>query len=258
MMSHATTALANAVMTVRVTFASVVLGLALAAPACGQQRGPMDEQAIKILESMSDHLAQAKTMSFRARSFFDLTRKSGIKIKAAREARVLIKRPDRLQATSISDDGSAQSAWYDGAKLTVWRRHVNEQMSLDFKGSTDALLDYLDEKYGIYLPLSDILYSNVADTFKRNIISSEYLGLRTVEGVPCHHLSFESTGSDFQIWIEADETPLPRRFAITYVTQKGEPQFLAHLDQWSIGAELPDDRFQAAIPAGVKSVPFAK
>ena len=89
-------------------------------------------------------------------------------------------------------------------------------------------------------------------------ISSEYLGEKMVQGVKTHHLSFGSTGADWQIWIEADATPLPRRFAITYVNTKGEPQYLAQLDRWSMGGAMDASLFKAGVPESAKKVPFAK
>ena len=117
-----------------------------------------------------------------------------------------------------------------GSRLTVWFRHLNEAKTLDFKGTTDALLDHLADKHRVNLPVADLLFSNVGNALKESIISSEYLGLRTVQGIKCHQLSFESAGTDWQIWIEADATPVPRRFAVTYLNEKGEPQFMAQLE----------------------------
>jgi len=106
---------------------------------------------------------------------------------------------------------------------------------LEFKGSTDQLFYDLSEKHDLNFPIADLLYSNVSNTFQKSLLSSEYTGERTFQGVKTHHLSLETTGADWQIWIEADGSPLPRRFTITYVNDKGEPQYLAQLDQWSLG-----------------------
>jgi hypothetical protein len=213
---------------------------------------------MQILQGMSDYLAKAGTISFRARTFVDQVRKSGIKIKAARQGRILLKRPNQLQVHSIADNGAVRSVWFDGSKLTVVDRHLNQYKTLAFKGTTDALLDHLADKYQVNLPISDLLFSDVGKALKESIISSEYLGVRTVQGVKCHHLSFESTGADWQIWIEADKTPLPRRFAVTYVNTKGEPQYLAQLDQWSIGEKTDASQFKAVVAKSAKEVPFEK
>jgi hypothetical protein len=223
-----------------------------------EKAGPVDEKAVQILQGMSAYLAKAETMSLQARTFFDQVRESGIKIKSARQSNILLNRPSHMKAESVSDNGAAQTAWFDGSKLTILRRHTNEFMELDFKGNTDALIDHLSDKHGVNLPVADLLFANVQEALKTSIISSEYLGERTVQGVKCHHLSFESTGADWQIWIEADETPLPRRFAITYVNQKGEPQFLAELDQWRIGEKIDASKFKAAVTENAKNIPFGK
>ena len=246
-----------------ITHAAAVAALALLAavsssPASAQKAGPTDERATQVLQGMSDYLSKAETASFRVKTFFDQVRESGIEIKRAREASVFLKRPDGLYVQSVAEDGAARTVRFDGSKLTVWLRHANEVMELDFDGTTDALLDELSDKYQVNLPVADLLFSDVSKALSKSIISSEYLGLRTVDGVKCHQLSFESTGADWQIWIEADATPLPRRFVVTYVGEEAQPQFLAQLDQWSIGAEMDASMFKAAVPESAKKVPFGK
>ena len=230
---------------------------AMAAPSLAQEeKSKLYEKAMAVLKAMSDYVRGATTVSFRTKTFFDVVRKSGIKIKSARAGTVMLKRPNHLHVNAITDDGSATTAWFDGSKLTIWRRSANEVMSLDFSGSTDQMLDHLIEKHEVQLPLADLLYSDLDKTFGDNLISSEYIGLRVVDGVPCHQLSFESQGADWQIWIEADSTPLPRRFVIDFVNSESQPQFMARLNAWSIGGTLEDFNFAAAVPEGVKRVEF--
>ena len=220
--------------------------------------GVRDEKAMAILQGMSDYLANANSMSFSARTFFDVIEKSGIKVKIAREVELNLKKPNRLQAELRDDTGAAGSIWYDGSKLTVWRRSDNEFMTLQFTGGIDKLLDELTDKYEFQIPIADLLYSNVAKALGESLISSEYVGPRIVDGVPCHHLSFESEGADWQIWIEADSTPVPRRFVIDYVTEENQPQFMAQFDAWSIGGDLDDSQFTVWVPESVRQVEFAK
>jgi len=238
------------------TLAMAVICATVAPGLTQDNKNKMDEKAMAVLKSMSDYIRSAKTISFRTKTFFDVARKSGIKIKSAREGTVRLKRPNHLYVNAITDDGSATTAWYDGSKLTVWRRSANEVMSLDFSGSTDQMLDYLIEKHEVQLPLADLLYSDLDKTFSEDLISSEYIGVRMVGGVPCHQLSFESQGADWQIWIEADATPVPRRFVIDFVNSESQPQYMARLDAWSIDGNLEDFNFTAAVPKAVKQVEF--
>ena len=220
--------------------------------------GPGDEKAIAILQGMSNYLAKEATISFRARTFLDVVQKTGIKVKMAREVELSLKKPNGLQAELRDETGAAGSVWYDGSKLIVWRRSENEVMNLQFTGGIDKLLDELTDKYEFQIPIADLLYSDVAKALGENLISSEYVGPGVVDGVPCHHLSFESEGADWQIWIEADSTPVPRRFVIDYVTEQNQPQFMAQFDAWSIGADLDDSQFTVQIPESVKRVDFGK
>jgi len=238
----------------------LLAGAFASAPAQSQEQkaGPMDEKAMQVLQGMSDYLAGAKTLSFRARTLFDEVRKSGIKIKSARTMRVVMQRPNSLRVLTITDDGSARSSWYDGSKLTVLMRDTNQVMELDYKGTIDSLLNELIEKHDVQLPLADLLSSDIAKNFKENLVSAEYLGIKVVNGIKCQHLSFESTGADWQIWVQADATPVPRRFAISYVNAPEKPEFLASFSRWSIDGKPADDQFKASIPESAKKVPFGK
>ncbi|MGI9571622.1 MAG: DUF2092 domain-containing protein, partial [Desulfobulbia bacterium] len=239
-------------------FCCIALLIAPLEGALGQSKGAMDEKAIQILQQMSKELSAAKTISVRVKSFFDVVRESGIKIKEARSIKILLKRPNHVFAESVAESGAARAIWFDGKKLTVYRQDKNEYSTLDFNGSADQLFDHLSEKFGLNFPIADLLYSNAGKTFEENLLSSEYIGERTVQGVRTHQLSFESTGADWQIWIEADRSPLPRRFTINYVNEKGEPQFMAQLDQWSLGVDIAEENFRAGIPEKAKKVELKK
>jgi hypothetical protein len=239
-----------------IVFATTIAAMPLAPASAQDEKGPMDEKALTILKAMSDYLGGSKTISFRSKTFFDVVEKSGIKIKAARESSVLLKRPNDLYIHAEGEDGSATTIWFDGSKLTLWRQDVNEVMSLDFKGPTDAMLDHVIDKYDAEIPLADLFYSNVNKTLGEDLLSAEYVGLRSVDGVPCHQLSFESPGADWQIWIEADSTPVPRRFVIDFVDDDNKPQYMARMDAWSVGGDIEDYNFVAAVPESVKQVEF--
>ena len=54
------------------------------------------------------------------------------------------------------------------------------------------------------------------------------------------------------------ERPTPRRFAITYINIKEQPQFLALLKDWNINPELDDKIFEFTPPVGAKEVRIEK
>jgi hypothetical protein len=218
--------------------------------------GSMDEKALGIFKAMSDYLGGSETISFRTKAFFDVVRESGIKIKTGRSSTVLLRRPEDLYIHAEGENGTATTIWFDGSKTTLWRRDANEVMAIDFKGPTDAMLDYVIDEHDAQIPLADLLYSDVNKTLGEDLLSAEYIGIRVVDEVPCHQLSFESPGADWQIWIEADSTPVPRRFVIDFVDDDSKPQYMARMDAWSIGRDIEDFNFVAAVPESVEQVEF--
>lgn len=237
-------------------FAAAVAAMSWAPASAQDEKGPMDEKALTILKTMSEYLGGSETISFRAKTFFDVVQESGIKIKAGRASTVRLKRPEHLYIHAEDDDGGATTIWFDGSKLTLWRRDANEVMSLDFEGATDAMLDHIIEQYDAQIPLADLLYSDVKKTLGEDLLSAKYVGVRLVDGVECHQLSFESPGADWQIWIEADSTPVPRRFVVDFIAEDNKPQYMAQMDAWSIGAEIEDFNFIGAVPESVEQVEF--
>jgi hypothetical protein len=237
-------------------FGAMIAAMSWVPARAQDDEGAMDEKALTVLKGMSDYLGDSETISFRAKTFFDVVLESGIKIKTGRASTVLLRRPKDLYIEAETDDGSATTIWFDGKKLTLWRRDANQVMSLDFEGNTDAMLDHVIEEYDAQIPLADLFYSNVKKTLGEDLLSAAYVGLRTVGGVPCHQLSFESPGADWQIWIEADSTPVPRRFVIDFVGDDNKPQFMAQMDAWSIGGDMEDYNFVAAVPDSVEEVEF--
>jgi len=223
------------------------------------EKGVMDEKALSVLNQMSDYLEKAQTISFQTRTFLDIARESGINIKSGRQSEVFLKRPNHLNVSTLGDDGRDSEFWFDGKKFTYWRRDANEVMSLDFSGTTDKMLNHLLDDYDIQIPMSDLFYSNLDESFGEDgILSAEYIGIRIVDGVKCHQLSFESPGSDWQIWIEADSTPVPRRFVIDFVDDESRPQYMSQMGSWSIDGKIEDYQFSVVVPESVKRVELKK
>ncbi len=214
----------------------------------------IDPKAMTILGQMSAYLAGASSFTVKATVLYDHVQTSGIKIKSAAVREVFVRRPGELHVRTQFDDGASRKTWYDGKELVILNERSNEYAKLGFAGNLDQLLDHVIENTEVQLPLADLLYSDIDKTFAESIISAEYVGQRLVDGVLCHQLSLESTGADWQIWIEADDTPVPRRFAIDYVHVPGEPQFLASLTEWRIDPQFEDADFAIKLPQDAREI----
>jgi hypothetical protein len=217
-----------------------------------------DPRAEEILRRMSDFLGQAKTLKFKTFSLYDVTEPTGIKIKRAVFQDVIMRRPDRLRFHSSLDDGTERDAWYDGARLTIVPKDQKKFAQVEVPETLDLMLDFIQDNYPVNLPMVDLLYSDIYKTAKENLLSAVYLGERKIEGDVLDHLSFESTGADWQLWVEHGDRPVPRRLVITFVNAPGEPEYMAILRDWSFGEDIDDATFQFTPPSDWERFEIAK
>jgi hypothetical protein len=206
------------------------------------------------LRTMSATLARAQSLRVHSTSLYDVVQPGGIAIKLAQEVRVELKRPNKLHARVRRDEGSRRQLWYDGKAASLYDPDANSYSVLEGPSTIERMFDELSDTYGINVPLADLLVSDPYAAFEEHLLSAAYVGKRMVDGVECHHLSFESRGADFQLWVTADGRALPRRFAITYVAEPGEPGFLALLQGWELTPYIDDGVFAFNPPSGARKV----
>ena len=192
--------------------ALLALGLwASAAGARAQEGGPIEPRAVERLQRMSDALAEARTLSFEAESLYDQVEISGVKIKRAVSQEIVLRRPDSLYFRSVRDDGKVREGRYDGKALTIVPDGGGAYARIDVPGSVDTMLDLIQAEYQVNIPVADLLYADLYGRVKDHLLSGVYLGERTIGGEVLDHLSFETTGADWQLWLERGDRPLPGR-----------------------------------------------
>ena len=238
----------------------VILALALclvAGRASGQEApasaAPVQPKADEILRQMSKYLAGAKQFSFQADDMIDELLDSGQKIQFSSTRRIAVRRPDRVSADIVGDLVN-ERVRYDGSTLTVLDIQQNVHGSIQVPDNIDETLDYIAQRFGITMPLADLLFSDPYKAVIGGVRFGQYVGLYDVQGAKCHHLAFRQEGLDWQIWIENGARPLPRKLVITYKATPGQPQYIAFLGKWNLSAQLPDTTFTLEIPEGVERI----
>jgi len=53
-----------------------------------------------------------------------------------------------------------------------------------------------------------------------------------VDGFECEHLAFRNDDTDWQIWIQVGDAPIPRKYVITSKTEEGAPQYTLVIRDW--------------------------
>lgn len=216
----------------------------------------VDPQADELLRRMSQTLAQAQHFTLDAHSAIEQVTETGQKIEVARNQRILVSRPDRAMSHAVGDQEDIRFV-YDGKRLVVFNSQSNAWAQIDAPPTIDQTLDLLAEKYGLAMPLADVIFSDPYVALMQRVVTGQHLGEGYVFDEKCQHLAFTQENVDWQIWISDGEVPLPRKVVITYKLLPTQPRFTAYLSNWNLSATIADSEFGFTPPADARQVDLA-
>jgi hypothetical protein len=118
------------------------------------------------------------------------------------------------------------------------------------------MLAGLTEETGIRFASAPLLFSDPHKVLTRDLKSATVVGQVVVNGIACEHLAFRSPGVNWEIWIDAGPTALPRRLAVTYTDQANFPRTLVEFTSWNLQPWLGQSSFTFQPPAKAEEIPF--
>jgi hypothetical protein len=213
----------------------------------------VEPRADELVRQMSDRLASAQALALEAEEVYDEVPEHSPRQQLTSLRHVALRRPNRLVGDAAGDAVNG-SFWYDGKTFSALDKEQNVWASGAVPATVDEALDWVFGQTGTVIPLGDFLYANAYDRLMGDVQRGVYLGIHTVAGVPCHHLSFEQATIDWQLWIDAGPDPLPRKLVITYKTEDEVPQYTVTMRKWNLKARLPDGLFAFEPPEGATRV----
>jgi len=215
--------------------------------------GEVDEQALTILQKATDYLTSLTQFHMKGNTVMDVVQESGQKLQFGSTMEVTVRRPDRLFASRVRDDGSTRRFWYDGKTATMYDEKEKVYGKIPVPNSIDEMLDYLEEVIEDPRPLADLLYSDLSHLAKLPV-SGAYVGESYLSSTACDHLAFRGESVDWQVWVDRGEKPLILKIVLTYKELPGVPQFTAHLEHWDVMTEISDSLFQFSPPEGAQQI----
>jgi hypothetical protein len=225
-----------------------------AADAAEPEPAPViDSEAERLLRAMAATLGKAQRFAIDAEEVIDEIPDVGPRRSLTSARRIAIERPDRAVADVIGETAN-RTVWFDRGHLTVLDKQQNAYAAIEAPKTVHEMLDWAAAEYGIDVPLSDLFYPDLYAVLMEGVIRGEYLGLQAVEGVSCHHLAFEQETVDWQLWIDAGSSPLPRKMTISYKTEVGEPQYTVFIRRWNLNATFPPEVFEFQPPEGAERI----
>jgi len=222
--------------------------LLLSSPARAQGR-----DAKAVLKAMSDYVSSQATIELTFDSDIEVITPQLEKIQFASSGETLLRRPDKMRAHRMSGHADV-SLFFDGRTVSIFGKSHDSWTQFEAPGSVDQLIAALRAGHGVAMPGADLLLTNPYDVLVAEVEEAKLVGRGVVEGVLCEHLAFRNFDTDWQLWVEAGATPVPRKMVITSKTVNGAPQYTVRVKSWKTGAEAAPDAFTFVPPATAKKV----
>ena len=235
--------------------AALILGVLICATQAGLAQtaaNQVDPGAIQALKDMGAHLQTLKRFQVTTDLTGERVLADGQKLQHAATATLDVERPNRVRAVMVSPR-SERRIIYDGKTVTLFTPAQNYYSTIAFTGTLGELVEKLQERFDVEIPLSDLFVWGTPAAPLDKIESAMNAGQDFIGDDLCDHYAFRQGKVDWQIWITPGAKPLPRKLVITSRADEARPQSVSLL-QWNLKPAFADAVFRFTPPAGAKAI----
>jgi hypothetical protein len=220
-----------------------------AAPAAWAEDGA----AQTILKAMADYVSRQENLSLKYDADVEVVTPAVEKIQFSASGDVTLSRPNKFRVSRTGGYADVELI-SDGSNVTVYDRGGNRFAQVPAAGTFDEVVDRLRTDAPLELPGADLLLSKPYEELMAGVLEAKHIGRGVVEGVECEHLAFRNLDTDWQIWVEVGERPVPRKYVITSKAVGAAPQYTLRLREWKTGVSPTADAFAFKPPEGSSGV----
>ena len=213
---------------------------------------PVDPGAIKALKDMGAHLQTLKRFHVQTEVTGERVLADGQKLQHAATAKMDVERPNKIRAVMRSAR-SEHEIIYDGKTVTLFTPAQKYYSTVAFTGTIGELIDKLEERYGVEMPLSDMFIFGTPAARLDKIESAMNAGQDFIDDDLCDHYAFRQGKIDWQIWITTGSKPLPRKVVITNRSDDARPQSVSMIE-WNLKPTFKDAVFKFTPPKGATKI----
>lgn len=223
-----------------------------AAGAAPSVANPVDPAAVQALKDMGAHLQSLQRFRVTTELSGERVLADGQKLQHSATARMDVQRPNKLRAR-MSSARSERQLIFDGKTVTLYTPALKYYSNVAFTGTLAELVEQLEERYGVEVPLSDLFVWGTPLAPLDKIESAMNAGQDFIGGNLCDVYAFRQGQVDWQIWITASGKPLPRKIVITSRADEARPQSV-HLIDWNLKPAFSESTFRFTPPQGTTQV----
>jgi len=207
----------------------------------------------EILQGTSNYLSSLNEFTVHGEATHDVVLPSGEHLAMNHAIDVAVQRPNHMRVEFTSPNNN-RVAYYNGRTVTLYTPKTNTYGVVSTPSTIAETLPWLERRYGIALPIADLLAPDPYVTLTGKVTSGRLVGASLINGVYTNQLAFRQPDVDWQLWVEDSKTPFPRRLVILDKTQKGTPQYMMTFTRWDTSPAFPANYFTFTPPAGAQII----
>jgi hypothetical protein len=178
----------------------------------------------------------------------------GQKVQFDSEANLVAARPNRLRM-EVTSAQEQRFFFYDAKTFTLWAPRSDYYASVAAPPTIPELVDTLEAKYAIDMPLSDLFKWGTTESDSTAITAARDVGPTEVGGITCEHYAFRQPGLDWEIWIQNGDYPLPKKVVLTTTTDPARPDYSA-VYTWNLAPSFDATAFTFVPPSDARRITF--
>jgi hypothetical protein len=229
-------------------------GVALANDQPPAPPAEMDPRALKVLLDMGSFLRGLKHVHLSATSDTDQVLENGQAVQFSYHTELIATPPDKLRV-SVIDGPYRKTLFYNGKRFVLFDQGQRYYASGEAPPTINDLLDDMNERYGIVLPLADLFRWDANTAAEVGISSALYINDQEVDGQLCAHYAYRQPGIDWQLWVHLGASPTPCQLVIVSKDTEGMPRHSVRF-HWMEGKPAPASAFEFVPPGDVHPVPL--
>lgn len=215
------------------------------------------QDAIEIVKGMARYIGGQTDISLSFDSELEVVTPQMEKLQFNSSGKAQIHRPDEFRVSRTGGYADVELI-YDGKSVTVLDKGTQSYASEPLSGSIDSVIDKLRGDLMLDMPAADLMIADSFNALMADVVEAKHIGRGVIGGVACEHVAFRNHDTDWQLWVEVGEQPIPCKMVITSKTVGGAPQYTIRFTDWHSGSQFPAGSFTFDPPAGAKKVDFSK
>ncbi len=216
--------------------------------------GPLPT-ADEVLEGMVAFMESQQDLAVDAYITFEVLQNSGELLSFDAVQYLDMSRPDRLAWRTVRDDATVDEVWYVDGVFTILKHPENiygqvDDLPIEMTEAVDELVN----RFGIFVPFSDLISGHARQIFLEESDSRMYVGEAWIRGRWTHHLGLRGGDFDVELWVSAEGDPVPLRMGIRWKNEEDQPTYFARFHNWDLTPGFDDNTFRAGLPEDAERV----